>query len=98
MYTGKQNVSSIDIQQSKGEPEKKRTSVKSSKQWKDWGFFACGEKVTEENGDTRYIGVDSYCENPLRAISDLTDLFKKVNHIFAKANSKQTNDQIGQLS
>ena len=75
--TGRLNNSSINKQQSKGEPEKSRAAASNSNQWKHWGFFTCGEKVTEENGETRYIGDETYCENPLRAISDLTDLLRK---------------------
>ena len=75
--TGRLNNTSINKQQGKGEPEKSRSGTSNSNQWKHWGFFTCGEKVTEENGETRYIGDDTYCENPLRAISDLTDLLRK---------------------
>ena len=37
-------------------------------------------------------------ENNYQNKRELKDIFKKVNNIFAKANSKQINDRIGQLS
>ena len=75
--TGKQNNLNMEHKQTKGEPSKKRTAANNSNMWRDWGFFTCGEKVMEGDGEARYIGDDTNCENPLKAISDLTDLFTK---------------------
>ena len=77
LHTGKQNYTNISKQQSKGEPEKNRATSSDPNILKNMGFFTCGERITEEDGEPRYIGDEANCENPLRAILDLTDLFKK---------------------
>ena len=54
------------------------TSVNRSNIWKEWGLFTVGEKVSSgDDGERRYVGEDTYCENPLKAIFELTDLFKQ---------------------
>ena len=77
MHTGKQNYTNISKQQSKGEPEKNRATSSDPTILKNMGFFTCGERITEEDGEPRYIGDEANCENPLKAILDLTDLFRK---------------------
>ena len=73
---GKQNCTNTQMLSGKGEPEKTRNNTKSSHLWKEWGFFTSGEKMLRgENGEKSYVGEDTYCENPLKAISELTEAF-----------------------
>ena len=74
---GKQRPSNSSSHGNKGEPEKSRTVVKISNIWEDWGFFSRVKEISNEDDEGNYIGEDTYCENPLKAISELTQLFKQ---------------------
>jgi hypothetical protein len=64
--------------------------------WRDWGFFTCGEKVMAEDGEARYIGDDTNCENPLKAISDLTDLFTNWTELALTKLFRRNRGSLGQ--
>ena len=90
MSLGKQRPSNSNKHANKGEPEKSRTVIKTSNIWEDWGFFSRLEyanmnkerqqkyqEIPTEDDERNYVGEDTYCENPLKAISELTQLFKQ---------------------
>ena len=87
---GKQRPSNSNKHANKGEPEKSRTVIKTSNIWEDWGFFSRLEyanmnkerqqkyqEIPTEDDERNNVGEDTYCENPLKAISELTQLFKQ---------------------